>query len=527
MAGAGAFAVVLALNLRILTSAFSWNPDFVSPMVMAERLGSAHGPREVVFGTYAPITTLMFNVATRHLPAHRAIWKLAPLIFTILGLLALGWAVWRVAGRWPAMVTLAVGFSGSTPVLTTFLPQANHGPAYFVMCMLAAFLVFISTRRVTPVVVAGGALLGVVTGLNVASDPLLLLVGIGPFLGAALFLGARRRLGDRRHVVPLAAGVTGLSLIVAFGANRVIKAAGYGVLGVALNDDPLAVASASEIWDNVRQLVENLGKVFNADFARTLDLATPVRVLLAAGVLLGLGATVRVLIRSLLAKAPSSDEPASDSVALDLLQLYWGLIAGGLLVGLLFSRLATANAPRSVSYTTPVFLAVAVLGPLVARRSRNWRAVTGVGAALFCVMSLVSVVQREIPTLYLPFDYVVDGEELVAALEAKGLDRGFSSYGSASPLTFRSGGRIHVAPVNLCAVGIERVSLCGFLANRVKSWYEPRPGRSFVISDVTQYWALPAPPPDELGVPTESFVVGSQTVFIYSYDVAARFGPTG
>lgn len=527
LAGAGGFAVVLALNIRRLTAVFTWNPDFVSPMVMAERLGTAHGPGEVVFGTYAPITTLWFNVVTRHLPAHRALWKLAPLIVTVLGLAALGWAVWRVAGRWPAMVTVAVGFSGSTPILTTFLPQANHGPAYFVMCLLAAFLVFISTRRVTPFVIGSAALLGIVSGLNVAADPLLLLVGIGPFFGAALFLGFRRRLGDERHVVTIAAGVTALSVVVAMGANRVIRAAGYGVLGVAEHDDPLAAASPSEIWANLRQLVENFGKVFNAEFAATVDLATPVRVLLAAVALAGLGATVRVLIRSLLAKAPSSGQTASDRVALDLLQLYWGLIAGGLLVGLVFSRLATDNAPRSVSYMTPVFLAVAVIGPLVARRSREWRAVAGVGAALFCVLSIVSVAQQDIPKLYLPFDYVVDGDELLRVLEAKGLDRGFSSYGSASPLTFRSGGRVHVAPVNVCAVAPERVSMCGFLANRVKSWYEPRPGRSFVISDVTQYWAVPSPPPAELGVPSEVLVVGSQTVFVYPYDVATRFGPTG
>jgi hypothetical protein len=528
--------VALAFAIRGITRALAWNADFVSPMVMADGLGTAHGPKEVIFGTYAPLSSLWFNVATRDLPGHRVLWRLAPLLLTILGVAALGWAVWRVAGRWAAIMTVAVGLCGSTPVLTTMLAQANHGASYFVVCLLAAFLVLAATRPATPLVLAAAALLGIAAGINIASDPLLLLVGTGPFLAAAVIGFVRHRSPDLRRVALLAAGVTGLSLAVSVVATRVARASGYAVLGVS-QGNPLEPAEAGDLWPNLRRLVGNVLNVFNGDFVGP-DLewtgfgpTTPARVLLAGLTLVAVSTPVVLLVRLVLARrdpaAEPSPSPGVDS-GLVVLQIYWGLVVAGLVAGLVLSRLAVENAPRAIGYTTPLFLAVAVAVPIVASRSRRRRALVSVGAALFCGLSLISVVQREIPESYDGFAFVTDSTLLLHVLEREGLHRGYASYGSAAPLTFRSGGRIDVFPVILCvAPDPGRLTLCGFPANRVKAWYTPRPGPSFVIADPTLPWPVTAPPPDALGEPSRVLAAGSQTVFVYPYDVAERFGPTG
>lgn len=523
---AAAFGVALALSIKAITAALAWNADFVSPMVMADSLGTSHGPKEVIFGTYAPLTTLWFDVATRHLPFHRAIWRLGPLLLTVVGLAALGWAVWRTAGPWAALLTGCISFVGSYPVLATFLAQANHGPTYFLVCVLVAFLVFLVTRPPTPLVLALAAVLGVVAGLNIASDPLLLLVGMGPFLAAALLVSARHRSADLRHLAPLAGGVTGLALVVALVTSRAMSAAGYAVLGVS-QGNPLDPASPADVRANFDRLVNNVLHLFNAYYKGPFGFTTPLRVLLAGAAVAGLCVPVALLVRSLATRtSPPTPKTGDSRPARDLLQVFWGLVVLGLLAGLVLSRLAVENAPRAIGYMTPLFLAVAATVPIAARRSPPLRALVGCGAALFCAFSLASVVRAEIPRSYDGFTFVKDGDRVLRVLEDEGIHRGYASYGPAGPLTFRFAGRIRVYPVLPCLTP-SGATLCGFAANRVRSWYNPKPGPSFVIADPTQPWAVVAPPPAALGAPVQVFQVGSQTVYVYAYDVASRFGPTG
>ena len=492
-------------------------------MVFADRLGTRHDAGEVIFGTYAPLTTLWSNLLVSHLPGHRLLWKVGPLLVTMIGIVALGWAIRQVAGRWAAMVAMAVAFSSSTPVLATLLAQANHGTTYFVVCILAAYLVLISVRSPTPAALAGGVVLGVVAGLNIASDPLLLLVGSAPFVGAAVLVRMCRQPVAPNLALPIALGVTGLSLATAMAASRL---AGYGVLGVATDGHPLAPASPSEVLENARRLAENLQQVFNADLAGGFGPATPVRMTLAMLGFVGLCVPVVLLVRSLLAGRRPSARSSGDSPALVILKVYWGLVVLALTAGLVLSQLAADNAPRALGYLTPLFLAVAVAVPIAAHRSLRWRAIVGAGASLFCLMSTVSLIQRQIPQAYDRFGFVRDGGQVLRLLDQLGLRRGYASYGAASPLTFHSGGRILVSPVIICAPTPDHVTLCGFPANRARSWYDPQPGPSFVIADPTLPWPVPVPPPAGLGPPSQVLTAGSQTVYIYPDDVALRFGPT-
>jgi len=201
LAGAGAFAVALALNVTRITHAFGWRSDLVSPMVIADTLATTHGPNHVVFGTYAPYTTIWFDVATRNLPFHRTVWQMTPLVLSLLGLGVLVWVSWRLAGRWAALTTLAIGLAWSTPVVDTMAAQANHGVTYTVVCVLAGFLMLVALRPPAPaalaaltamVGVAGAALalpardLTAVVWLLPAVALTLLVIALAPRVGTTL-----------------------------------------------------------------------------------------------------------------------------------------------------------------------------------------------------------------------------------------------------------------------------------------------------------------------------------------------------
>lgn len=517
----GVFLVALAVFLPRMVDALAWNADFVSPMVIADSIGGLHRPGDLVTGTYGVYTTFAFNLVTQPLPGHRLVWQLGPFALSLLGVALLGWATHRVAGRWSAVAASAIAVSASPPVLSTYLAQANHGPTYFVVCLLAAFLVLVSVRPPSKAkVVTATIVVGVVTGTNLASDPLLLLVGVGPFFGAALVCAVRVPGAASRRALAVAGATSSLSAVVSVVTLKGMQALGFETLG-ASGDEPLGFATGPEIVGNVGRLATNLLKVTNSDFpGRMLNPESVASAVLAAPALVAIALPVVLLVRALRARP----EPGDPALARALFVSFWGIVASGVIAAVVLSSLVVVNAPRSIAYLTPVFLAAAVAVPLAARTSLQ-RAAVGAGAGLFCLLSALPVVQQDLVRAIRQAPYVKDGNRLLDSLASKGLTRGYASYGNASPLTFKSDGKTQVRPVWYCQVA-ETLTLCGFVANRLSDWYTPEPGiRTFVIGDPTLPAAISVPPA-AFGPPAETFTVGSQTVFVYPYDVASRFGPT-
>lgn len=522
VAGLGAFGWAMVRTFPQLVTGLTYLPDLVSPMVIADSLATTTGPQDVAFGTYAPYTTVWFNSLTRRLPFHRELWEVGPLLLSLVGVGLLIWVAWRLAGWWAALATAALGLVWSQPVIITFIAQAIHGTTYFVVCVLAAFLAMIAGRRRSlGVTSAATVVVGVVAGVNLASDALLLLVGIAPLVGAPALAAARTwsRPNRRALVVSAAAGV--VAVVVSTITVAVMRASGLHAVGVS-EGSPLSLAAPGEIVDNVRRLGGHVLDIWSADFlGEGFDVTTVPRAVLALPALLVLALPV-VLIGRALWKPDPGEEPSPTG----LYFLYWGLVVGALVTGLIFSELAVENADRAVNYLTPVVLAVAATLPIVAARARWSRIGVGVAAGLFGALSTYDLV---VPTPAKPgapvLAYVAEALPLLDALEARNLRRGYSGYVSASVYTYQSEGRLVVRPVLPCLLGPGRLSMCGFFANRVAGWYLPQNGvRTFLITDPSPAGVAAAPV--EFGPPAEIIPIGVQTVFVYSYDIAARFGPT-
>jgi hypothetical protein len=521
--GLGAFTLSFARKFAMLANSLTFNADLVSPMIIADTVATTKGHHDVVFGTYAPYTTVWFNVITRRLPFHREIWETAPMVLSLLGVSLLVCVSWRLAGKWAALATLAIGGAWSQPVMVTLIAQAIHGTTYFVVCLLGAFLVFIAGRRRSPAVTAAGVVVvGFIAGVNLASDSLLLLVGIAPLVGAPVLAAIRSWTQGSRRAVVVAGGCGATAGLVSVITVRVMEAAGYRAMGVS-QGSPLALATISDILGNGRQLATNLLDVWSADFpGKPFTLTTIARAALALPALAVVALPVVLLLCVL--RTPAATEEARPQ---RLYVIFWGLVVGALITGVIFSKLAAENAYRSINYLTPIVFAVAATLPLVASRARWARAAVGVGATLLCALSTVDLlvpakVQPGVPALA----YVAEGPSLIATLERSGLTRGYSGYVSASVFTYQSGGWLTVRPVFPCLLAPGRPSVCGFFANRVKSWYVPQPGlTTFLITDPS----LPAgvaSAPAELGPPSAVIPIGVQTIYVYPYDIAAKFGPT-
>jgi hypothetical protein len=57
----------------------------------------------------------------------------------------------------------------------------------------------------------------------------------------------------------------------------------------------------------------------------------------------------------------------------------------------------------------------------------------------------------------------------------------------------------------------------------ITSWYRPRPGaKTFLLSDPA-YPATPSAPTPDLGPPIAIHQIGRVTMYVYPYDIAARF----
>jgi hypothetical protein len=281
--------------------------------------------------------------------------------------------------------------------------------------------------------------------------------------------------------------------------------------------DELSFEPADAVAGDGGHTLANLVRVGNGDFfGEAVGLRSSVALALAAATALALGILAASAWRALRAPGPAGDPlPARE-----LWILYWGLAAAATVAAVWVLELP-APGGAGVRYLTPAFLAVAAVVPLWAAWIPRREVAVALAATVFCAMSAVALhrVATAPPSLYQD-----EGEQVIALLESRGLERGYAGYWSAAPISWNSGGALEVLPVSPCA-SADGGTLCAFVLNRILSQYEPRSGApSFVVdSSSIPVGAIGGAPP-ALGPPAETLQVGTTMVHVYDYDVAARFG---
>jgi hypothetical protein len=491
---AAAYVALVFSKFRDLVGALYWNSDAAGAVVLGA-LAHAHAAVEIPrFGWW---TSLWWLLATRGLPAHVQLWEATGYAFALLTVLIVGWATSRVAGVWAGVTAAAIAVVIGPMTLTSLLTLNFHTSTPFTAAILAAYLVVLSRRRSWTLAVA----VGVLSGLNAASDPLLWVAGLIPFALAGGFLAFRTR---QRQIGYRVAGVVGVAAVCAFATDRVMRSLDFHLIPVGLR-----LAKVTDLPHDALEFGKSVALLFGANFRYYPTYPSdPLRYAVALLAFAGLAAIFVAVLRL----AIRGSDPTTLMYA-----IFWAASAG--LIGLTYwgSNQAAGGGPGGgLNYMLTFAPAVGVGVALLAAKSPRGRIVTSLAIAAVGATNLASVANgraEEVTTVQ------GSGPGILHLLEREGLTRGYASFWDAQSLTWKSGLKILVAPVYACNRLQQGSELCRHRFFTIDSWYDPRPGRSFLVVDpAALLWTKP---PASLGRPSEVHKLPSgATVYVYPRDIA-------
>jgi hypothetical protein len=495
LAAAAYVATVVVLGPALVENNH-WDTDASGTLTLAERLRGS-GPVHVAH--YGEWTTFWGLLATRALPWHEQLWTASGYILTIASAVLVGWATARVGGRWAGVTAGAAALVVGPFVLRSFLSiGGSHLTNLFGVALLGAALVLLTrTTSWVPAIVVG-----LVAGANAASDPLLWIGGVAPFAIAAGVLAW----STRRRDIGLRAGATlGVTVASAVATDVVMRVLDFHVVdGAAIGGDHLR-----DLQHNTLHLGRMLALLGGANYALPGPYPRePLRALVALLVLAGVIAPVVVALKARRA-AP----------LLRAYACYWAVGVVLLCAVFVLTPNASDLGPKSVNYLLPLAPAAAAGIALVAGRSRWAQVVVALGVATVAAVNIAGIVggRAEVSGGAALQKYA---DPLVRLLEREGVTRGFSGFWNAQNLTWQTGMRLQVAPIRNCGS-----QLCPYNVFTIRSWYEPRGGRTFLLLDPTLH-VIHAPPFASRAIERHHF--GPLTVYLFDYDIArhVRLAPS-
>lgn len=514
------YLVLLASQFHGVITSTYLDADVVSAPVIGQLFGSAPDHANVVLGTFGWYSTLLFELATKWLPAHRQIWEAAPYALALAGAALTAWSVWLLAGRWAASLTAVLMICAAPVTLHLLLSTSQHAPVWFCLAVLAAFVVLLESRGLALrrtvawalVLFVGGSL-----GVNAASDPLVVIAGLVPFVlalaaGFVLARGAATARAVQLGIATLA--ITAIAWVLTAVVMSALDVAPQRGVHTTL------LASGDKIASNFKLWWQSIAVLGNGDFfGRGLSFTSALAVACA---LLSIGAVVllpRVGWRELRAEATGTvarGAPAPPAAPARLaFMVFW--CSSAVLLSLAFLLSATPLDIHADRYLVGLLYAAAAVIPAIATRVFAEVAALA-GTCIFALAGVISMAQGTVTEN--PNGLLATGVlHRVAQIAAEHhLGTGYAGYWDAAPITWAADFRVHVYPVSMCD---QNARLCRFDLHVISSWYTPRPGvRSFLLTDPS----LPnvtAPTPD-LGPPTAVYHVGRVTMYAYPYDLAGK-----
>lgn len=512
------YLILLAHQLDAAIRATNLDADAASGPVIGELFGAAPAHANVVLGEFGWYATLLFDLATKWLPAHRQIWVATPYAMALAGAGLAAWSVWQVAGRWAAGLTAVLLVCASPATLRLDLSTTQHAPAWFCLALLGAFVVWLERRadEVRPVVLIVLALvIGTIVGVNAKSDPLVIIGALVPFAVALIVARARRN-----TPAFLTGGATLAVSVVAWVVTRTVMRALSVTPEPGLHTTKL-VAGAKTVH-NAKLWVRSVAVLGNGAVSggsltpRVVLAAVCAAVTIAAVVLLPwLGwRQLRGRVSSRRARARHAFFAfwCSSAILLSVAFVFSAapvdIHADRYLVGLLYAAAA-------------VVPAAAALEPVGGAGRGRAAAVVLAGTCVFALGAIVSIA-RGVSTEGTEFHTPVStgAADQIARIAARDhLTVGYAGYWDAAPVTWATGFRVQVYPVAVCR---QNAHLCRFDLHYISSWYSPRSGAgSFLLTDNRSSESVTAPTPD-LGRPIAVYRIGPIKMYTYPYDIAAR-----
>jgi hypothetical protein len=508
--------------------------DFASAPVIGELYGGSPAHRQVVLGSMAWFSTLMFELATRWLPLHREIWEAAPYAMALASAALVAWGASRVAGRRGALVAAAIVLCAGPRTLYWLFALNDHAPSWLCLTLLAAALValeqrpaWLSTRVLIPVL----ALIGAVVGVNAASDPLVIVGAVVPLLFACAAVWALRPTRASALALAWALACTAVAG-VCYALTRALMHHENVVIAPNLPHNKLASPETSV--SNVALWWQSLTRLGSGDFySQTLGLSSGLRLICAVLTLIAVATilplTWRVLSRTFSARDRDADgQRPGDSLRLATGAVeqramrcawcvFWATSATAISVSYVFS----ANPEGSVwssRYLVGVIYAAAALLAVLMRGERLVRLAVIAGVSVFALNGIVSLWNGLATENTSNFPSTTLYGQVANAAAREHLSYGYAGYWDAAPITWGTHMRVQVYPLAPC----NGDQLCEFNLHYITSWYTPRPHtRSFLLYDPTQPAATPAM--STLGKPSaEIHLQGPVVMYVYPYDIASK-----
>jgi hypothetical protein len=349
------------------------------------------------------------------------------------------------------------------------------------------------------------AVVAVVVGTFLASDELLAVVGLVPYVGVSVVLAWRER--DRSRLIPVVA-TTAASVAVAFLTSQIMKSLDF------TTTTPHLRFTRSLIPSHVKWLVQGLLRMGNGlSVAPHGSSRTPL--VIAAGVVT-LAAVIAMLwlaARTLIHPAKSGDVGR----ARDLHIMFW---AGSLIcaaAGYVVTTVADYPTDRYFMVAVP---AVAATAPLLGA-GRRGRPIVAAGATVFIAASIVSLGAGDVRGVI-----AFQGADVPLAARIETLVRsehlgvGYAGYWNAASLDWSSHERLHVYPLTDRFGHTEPMYL-----GRADAWYRPRPRTSSYLLLAPGDFDLADRLPPDLPPPARQIRLGAVTMAIYPYDIAAYLHP--
>jgi hypothetical protein len=511
------YAVAALVSFHELITSIYVNSDAALAPVLGQAIGHVPAGSYISLGNHAWYEEWLFLLASRDLPAHRQLWELAPMLWSLFGLGILLWTARTALGAWSAALCgaalLCVGAFGRF----CFMAINWHSLSIVHTVLVVGMLVWlvprlraISWRRL--IGVAGG--LGALSALPTASDSLFPFWALLPLVVAAAVAGRRFSPPARARLVVFTAVTLGVAVVGALALASVMRHA--GITSRAL---PVALVASDMIGHNLKLLTE--GFAFLAG-GRLADQS----VLGFASAALALIALLLVLdqVRRIVGKRSVRDGMADG-------QLVYVTFWITSLVGTSAVFVLT-DAPKdalSGRYLLAAYAATAALLPLVAMRSLRMRPIVTVGVCLFALIAAYQLISRPFVVITSPSASVrLPGPGTATALASfarqEGVTYAYGGYWDAEELTWGTNFRVLVRPVRVCPSRSRPHALCYPQLGMISSWYAPRRGvRSLLVVDSlgTSYNGVLARDP-ALGMPLAARRLGYIEVYVYPYDIASR-----
>jgi hypothetical protein len=508
---AAVYLVLLAVQFGKVITNTNLDADAVSAPVIGQLFGSAPAHASVVLGEFGWYATLIFELGTKWLPLHRQIWEIAPYGLALGGAALAAWSVWQVAGRWAASITAVLLICAAPATLRLLFSMTQHAPDWFCLALLAAFLTLLERRAVTlsrAVLAPFVLVVGLIVGVNAASDPLVVVSGLVPFGLALIACQVRARGPDSARALKI-----GLATLVVVAVAWVITDAVMASLNVAPESGlkTTMLADVGKIGTNFRLWWQSIAVLGNGDFfGRGLTFASGLAVVCA---LLSIGAVV--LLPRAGWREVSSDRVAPGRLAF---MVFW--CSSAVLLSIAFLLSATPVDIHADRYLVGlIYSAAAVIPVLAGPRIRTQVAVL-TGTCVFAMGGVISMGKGTVVEIPQSAPSTRMADEIARIAAANHLQVGYGGYWDAAPITWFTHVRVQVNPVAICD---QSAHLCRFDLHAIDSWYTPRPGtRSFLLTDPSS--GNVASPTADLGRPVATYHVGRITMYVYPYDLAARIG---